>query len=75
MNENLNTYSLIRRIRVDPQEIRSKDTVFDLGNRPRMVVQTEGGARMVAFNSWSHIGYGVVDVGMMESLLVHSDSS
>ena len=75
MNKNINTYSLIRRIRIDPQETRSEDTVLDLSNGPRMVVQTEDGARVVATDSWSHDGLGVVDVGMMESPLVHSDSS
>ena len=71
----LNTYPLIRWIRVDPQETRSKDAVLDLSNGPRMVVQTEDGARVIATDSWSHVGLGVVDVGMMESPLVHSDSS
>ena len=49
--------------------------VFDLSNGPRMVVQTEDSARVVSTDSWSHIGIGIVDVGMMESPLVHSDSS
>ena len=54
MNEDINTYPLIRQIRIDPQETRSKDMVLDLSNGPRMVVQTEDSARVVATDSWSH---------------------
>ena len=75
MNEDINTYPLIRRIRIDPQETRREHAILDLSNSSRMVVQTEDGARVVATDSWLHDGLGVVDVGMMESLLVHSDSS